>query len=99
MIAATIIPPLFTAHVADRIAAAWEDSRPAIPRLPIPGPRGPVDHDGDSDPDVDELLRRARELRSNFGSCPECGAATGNGVHVCKPKVASGLREIAGVSV
>lgn len=25
----------------------------------------------------------------NFGTCPECGAATGNGQHVCKPKVAT----------
>ena len=54
-------PPRFPDHVAARVAAAWEDSRSAIPRLPIPGPRGPVDHDGDSDPDMDEAYRRVRE--------------------------------------
>jgi hypothetical protein len=61
VIAATVTPPRFPDHVAARVAAAWEDSRPAIPRLPVPGPRGPVDHDGDSDPDMDEALRRIRE--------------------------------------
>lgn len=96
MIAATITPPRFPDHVAARIAAAWEDSKPAIPKLPIPGPRGPVDHAGDSDPDADELLKRAREQRSNWGICPECNQPTGNGVHVCRPKVADVQREIAG---
>lgn len=75
MTTATVTPP--------RIAAAWEDSRPAIPR--IPGPRGPVDHDGDSDPDANELLRRARELRSNWTICPECNGNLTPG-HVCPPK-------------
>ncbi|HEY3483154.1 MAG TPA: hypothetical protein VGL02_30130 [Streptomyces sp.] len=65
------------------MAAAWEDSRPAIPRLPIPGPRGPVD----SDPSVDELLHRVRAPRSNFTICPECNGAATPG-HVCQPKTA-----------
>ncbi|MFJ1581761.1 RNA polymerase sigma factor [Streptomyces sp. NPDC088197] len=47
---------------------ATGDDGPAIPKLPIPGPRGPVDHDGDSDPDVDELLRRVREHRALVGA-------------------------------
>lgn len=87
MTTATVIPPHFPDHVAARIAAAWEDSRPAIPRLPIPGPRGPVDHDGDSDPHVDELLHRVRSPRSNFAICPECNGNLTPG-HVCPPKAA-----------
>jgi hypothetical protein len=84
VIAATVTPPRFPDHVAARVAAAWEDSRPAIPKLPIPGPRGPVDHDGDSDPDADELLKRARSPRSNFGSCLVCGQPiTSSGGHQC----------------
>jgi hypothetical protein len=85
VIAATVTRPAFPAHVAARVAAAWEDSRPAIPRLPIPGPRGPVDHDGDSDPDANELLKRARELRSNWGTCPECRGTAGPS-HQCPQK-------------
>lgn len=103
MIAATVTRPRFPAHVADRIAAAWEDSRPAIPKLPIPGPRGPVDHAGDSDPDADELYRRARNPRSNFGSCLVCGQPiTSSGQHQCPapaPLAVDVRREIAGVTL
>ncbi|MFJ2631083.1 RNA polymerase sigma factor [Streptomyces sp. NPDC087422] len=48
-------------------AASWDDG-PAIPKLPIPAPRGPVDHGGDSDPDMDEALRRVRTGRELAGA-------------------------------
>lgn len=51
------------AHRTSNMTGSWGDDGPAIPRLPIPAPRGPIDHTGDSDPHADELLRRARESR------------------------------------
>jgi hypothetical protein len=57
-------PPHFPSHVAARIEADWEGNRRSIPR--IPGPHGPVDHAGDSDPSVDELLHRVRNPRSSL---------------------------------
>ncbi|MFJ2630873.1 hypothetical protein ACIO6U_02765 [Streptomyces sp. NPDC087422] len=42
----------------------------------------------DSDPDADELLRRARSPRSNLTECPECHAAFSGSAHVCQPKAA-----------
>lgn len=53
-----VTPPSFPSHVAARVAAAWEDNR-----LPIPGPRKPTGHAGDSDPNADEMLRRVRDHR------------------------------------
>lgn len=40
-------------------------------------------HAGDSDPDADEALRRARNPRSNWGVCPVCHRATNGGQHQC----------------
>lgn len=70
-----VTPPSFPSHVAARVAAAWEGNRPADPRLPIPGPRGPVD----SDPSMDEALRRVREhgqaLREGLAAAREYAAS------------------------
>jgi len=45
---------------------------------------------GDSDPDADELLKRARSPRSNLTVCPECERPV-SGLHQCAPRVAEAL--------
>ena len=75
-----------------RPVADWDDNRKVIPT--IPGPRAPQDHDGDSDPDADELLKRVKKPRSNWDICPDCnGALTPR--HNCAPRSPS---RVAGFS-
>lgn len=63
--------PSFPRHTASRIAATFAPYRPVVLT--------------DSDPDVDEALRRARAARSNWAICDVCNGSLGPG-HVCPPK-------------
>jgi hypothetical protein len=78
VITATVTPPRFPAHVADRVAASYRPARSNLTVCPecngIAGPNHscPRYVPGDSDPSADELLRR---VKADAGRREIAGAA------------------------
>lgn len=71
-------PPHFPSFAAARDPRHAYHHAPVAPSAATPG---------DSNPDPDELLRRARNPRGTLTTCPICQEPYSGSGHTCRPKV------------